>query len=90
MRRIGVNKWIRIQSVAETLGCTDQYVYQLIREGILKAMKLGERALRVSEASLQDFISARVVKPEEYFAPEEEPAPGPEKPAIAKSEWMSR
>ncbi len=89
MKEKAADKWLKIQSVAETLGCTDAYVYSLIREGAIKAMKLGERALRVSEWSLQKFISARVVNPEDYFAPED-PSPEPEKPAIARSKWMSR
>jgi len=84
------DKWITIQSVAENLGCTDKYVYALIQQGALKAMKLGERALRISEQSLQDFIAARVVNPEDYFAPEEPPDPEPKKQKIARSRWMNR
>lgn len=89
------DKYLTIQSVAETLSCTDNYVYELIRVGSLTAVKIGERALRVSERSLQNFLAARVVNPDNYFAPKETPSsstpePAPEKPKVAKSNWMNR
>ena len=86
------DKWLPIKIVAETLSCTDQHVSMLIQQGVLKAIKIGERALRISERSLQTFIAARVVNPEDYFAPEEPkpPAPEPQKPKIARSNWMNR
>lgn len=84
------DKWIPVQSVAETLGCTDRYVHMLIENGDLKAMKLGERALRVSERSLQNFVDSRVINPQDYYAPEEPTSPDPKKPKIAKSHWMDR
>ena len=84
------DKYLSVQSVAETLGCTDKYVSILIREGNLKAMKLGERALRISEQSLQAFIASRIVNPEDYFAPPEAPSPEPQKPKVARSSWMNR
>lgn len=87
-----VDKFLSVQSVAETLACTDKYVGILIRDGNLKAIKLGDRALSVSEKSLQDFIAARTVNPEDFYAPEEppvpEPPPVPKK--IARSNWMNR
>ena len=87
------DRYLSVQSVAETLSCTDQHVYMLIQQGIFKAIKIGERALRISDQSLQAFIAARVVNPEDYFAPEEPPAkqnPEPKKPSIARSSWMNR
>lgn len=90
MKEKPADKYLTIQSVAETLGCTDKYVYNLITEGSLKAIKLGVRALRVSEQSLQAFISARMVDPNSYFAPEEQPDQEPKKAKIARSNWMSR
>jgi excisionase family DNA binding protein len=92
MKDKAADKWISIQSVAETLGCTDKYVYALIQQGDLRAMKLGERALRVSEQSLHDFVNLRIVNPEDYFAPQEsKPEPSPIKGAkVARSNWMNR
>ncbi len=83
-------KYITIQTVAERLSCTDNHVYELIREGKLLAVKIGERALRVSETSYADFIADNVINPEDYFAPTE-PTPDPEsqKPKIARSNWMN-
>lgn len=92
MKEKTTDKYLTIQSVSETLGCTDKYVYILIQEGNLKAIKLGERALRVSEQSLQNFIATRSVKPEDYFAPKDPPAkktePGNLK--VARSKWIDQ
>ena len=63
------DRYISAQKVAEILSCTDQYVYSLIREGTLDAIKIGPRALRISERSLNAFINAGRVDPEDYFAP---------------------
>ena len=95
MKEKTADKWLPIQSVAETLGCTDQYIYQLIRQGDLRAMKLGERALRISERSLQDFIATRAVNPEDYYAPAEPQhkipqADHPPPTTVARSKWMNR
>lgn len=94
MKEKTADRWLTVQSVAETLGCSDKYVYQLIQQGDLRAMKLGERALRVSDESLQKFIAARAVDPQDYFAPDEptqktppDDRPGP---APARSRWMNR
>ena len=86
------DRYLSIQNVAEALGCMDHYVHNLIQEGNLKAIKIGVRALRISEQSLQAFIAARVVNPADYFAPEEPPPrkPEPQKPKVARSNWMSR
>ena len=87
-----IDKFLKVQNVAETLSCTDGYVYELVQAGALTAIKLGERALRISEQSLQAFLAARVVNPDDYFAPKEPPAPEQEsqKPKIARSNWMNR
>ena len=84
------DKYLKVQSVAETLACTDEYVRILIREGNLTAIKLGVRAIRVSEQSLKAFIAARKVNPEDYYAPEEPPAPEPPKPKVARSQKIVR
>lgn len=93
------DRYISVQNVAETLGCTDKYVYDLIQEGRLKAIKIGVRALRVSERSLRDFITSNIVNPSDYFAPVERPQEppsqkiAPEEPRlqrIARSNWMRR
>lgn len=89
MKEKTADKFISMQSAAEILGCTEQYVGILIREGNLMAIKLGIRAIRVSEQSLQNFIAARKVNPEDYYAPEE-PDPKPQKTKIARSNWMNR
>lgn len=85
-------KYITIQTVAERLSCTDNWVYALIKEGQLKAVKIGERALRISESSFDKYIAANIVNPADYFAPADpEPAvPQHQQIAAARSTWMSK
>lgn len=92
MKEKTADKYLKVQSVAETLSCTDGYVYELIQAGALTAVKIGDRALRVSEQSLQAFLAARVVNPEDYFAPKEppDPEPSPAPKRVARSNWMNR
>ena len=84
-------KYITVQTVAERLSCTDNWVYALIKEGQLKAVKIGERALRISEGSFDKYIAANIVNPADYFAPEDS-APANQQPQSvpARSTWMSK
>lgn len=84
------DKWIQVQSVAERLGCTDRYVSMLIQDGDLEAMKLGDRAIRVSEQSVDAFIARRKVDPQDYFAPQEPEDTARQQPKVARSKWMNR
>jgi len=83
-------KYITVQTVAERLSCTERYVYMLIQEGRLPAIKLGERALRISESDFDKFVSASLVNPADYFGPaDEDPQPQRQQTA-ARSTWMSK
>ena len=94
MKDKAADKFLSVQDVAETLSCTEQYVYGLIKEGNLSAIKIGPRALRISEKSLRLFIETRTVNPADYFAPPEDaprrPAEAVERQQVARSKWMSR
>jgi excisionase family DNA binding protein len=87
-------KYITVQTVADRLSCTDDYVYALIRDGKLKAIKIGTRALRIVESSFDYFISANFINPDDYFAPADpEPETKAQRPApasTARSAWMSK
>jgi excisionase family DNA binding protein len=85
-------KYITVQTVAERLSCTDNYVYALVKDGKLKAAKIGERALRVSETSVDRFLANNIIDPNDYFAPADpEPAKQETRAAApARSTWMSK
>ncbi len=53
--------------VANRLNCSNNTVYPLIQDGSLKAIRIGKRALRITESSLIEFLEFREVNPEEYF-----------------------
>jgi len=55
------DRFITIQHVAERLSCSDRYIHELIQIGALIAIKIGRRAIRVSEKSLTEFIESRFI-----------------------------
>lgn len=61
----GTRGWLHPWKVAEHLNCTKRYVYELVSQGKLEAIRLGPRALRISEASLQGFIDKMKVQSSE-------------------------
>jgi excisionase family DNA binding protein len=83
-------KYLTMQVVAETLSCTERHVYDLIVEGSLKAIKIGGRAVRISEESLEEFIKNHEINPEDLFDPELENEQQKQNKQIARSEWIAR
>jgi excisionase family DNA binding protein len=86
------DKYLTLQTVAEILSCTDRHIYDLIVEGALDAIKVGGRAMRVSEKSLEEFIEKQKVNPEDYFDPDKEtkPATTPAEHPVARSKFLGR
>ena len=87
------DKYLTLQVVAEILSCTERHIYDLIVEGSLTAIKVGGRAVRVSEQSLIEFIEKRKVNPEDLFDPardDEKKQPPPEQKQPARSKFISR
>jgi excisionase family DNA binding protein len=86
-------KYRTVEYVAEILSCSKAHIYRLIIDGQLDAIKIGSngREYRISDQSLNDFISKNKVNPEDLFDPdlEEKKTPAPPRPA-AKSLWMSK
>jgi excisionase family DNA binding protein len=84
------DKYLTIQSVADTLSCTERHIYDLIVEGSLAAIKVGSRAVRVSEQSLNEFIEKQKINPEDLYDPDRDkkPAPAPAPAQIARSKWI--
>ena len=62
-----VEKFLYVHKVAKRLSCSNRHVYKLIRDGELKAIRLGTRALRITESSLESFVKKNRVDPEEYY-----------------------
>jgi excisionase family DNA binding protein len=60
------DRYLPVRQVAETLCCMNQYVYTLIREGRLTAIRIGSRAIRISEKSLSGFINSNKVDPDQF------------------------
>jgi len=85
------DRYVTMAVVAEMLSCTERHVYDLIMEGALVAIKVGSRAIRISERSLGGFIEKNKVNPEDLFDPdrEEKKTPAPTRPA-ARPMWMAR
>lgn len=61
-----MEKLLYIHRVAKALDCTRPMVYKLIYERKLKAVRIGKRGIRISEASLKKFIEENTIIPDEF------------------------
>lgn len=58
---------IDVRNAANGLGCTPQHIYNMIKEGRIRAVRLGKRmGLRVPGEALDEFLSSRAVNPDDY------------------------
>ena len=49
-------KLIYVHTAATALCCTERHIYNMIKSGKLKAIKLGPRGLRVVKNSVDEYI----------------------------------
>lgn len=79
--------------MADLLSCTERHIFDLIAEGYLIAIKVGSRAVRVSEKSLEEFIEKQKVNPEDFFDPDKEKQQSPVAPSersVARSKFLTK
>lgn len=62
------DRLIYVRNAAERLCCTEAHVYQMIADGKLSAVRLGPRALRVFEKSVDEFIRQHKINAEDYLS----------------------
>jgi len=55
--------YLTVPEAAEALGLSVPYLYELIREGRLETMRLGERGILVRSASVRKFRRRPVGRP---------------------------
>jgi excisionase family DNA binding protein len=60
-------KYLYVNSVAKRFNCSKKHIYKLIQDGEIKAIRLGTRALRITESSLKQFLEESEVNPQDYF-----------------------
>ncbi|MGD0275909.1 MAG: helix-turn-helix domain-containing protein [Syntrophales bacterium] len=89
MKSTNLCNHLRIGTVAKCLSCTERYVYTLIQDGKIKAIKDGRRFTRVSEQSLIDYIESITVNPDDYYDPDRKEVE-PEQEKVLRSKWMNR
>jgi excisionase family DNA binding protein len=61
-----MDKLLYIHRVAKILDCSRPYVYKLIYEGKIKAVRLGKRGYRISKESVNQFILDNTINPETF------------------------
>jgi excisionase family DNA binding protein len=57
-----IGKFTYIHNAAQQLCCTDRHIYNLIKNGKLKAIRLGPRGLRVLKGSIDAYIKKNMYK----------------------------
>jgi excisionase family DNA binding protein len=58
-----MDKLLHVIQVSEKLNCSKPTVYKLVEDGELKGIKIGERGLRISKKSLDEFLKRKTIKP---------------------------
>lgn len=61
------SRLLSVHHVAKRLSCSNKTIYFMIQDGSLKAIRIGKKALRITESSLIEFLESREVDPHEYF-----------------------
>jgi excisionase family DNA binding protein len=49
-------EWLKVPEAAELLGLPKTRAYELIQQGELPAVRIGERSIRVNRAELETFL----------------------------------
>lgn len=65
MPAVSTSKLMQIRTVAAELACSREQVYLMIRRGLLEAVRLGPRGLRITRDSLDKYLTAHRVDPQE-------------------------
>ena len=61
-----LEQFVSVKAAAESLCCTEQFIYSMISSGDLRAIKMGTRAIRISATSLSEYVEARWIDPATY------------------------
>lgn len=67
------DKYITIKQAAKTLGFTERTLSTWLKEGKLKAIKVGKRGLRISQLSIDELINNHQFKIAEKEVKEKPP-----------------
>jgi len=93
-----LEQFVTVRAAADSLGCTDQYIYQLVSSGTLRAIKMGTRAIRISVESLNEMIQSSWIQPSDEVVQESMKADAetrqkqirPGSRRVARSMWMTQ
>jgi excisionase family DNA binding protein len=50
------NRLLRVRDVAETLGFSTTWVYELIKSGKLVGTRVGEKSMRIKESDFNNYL----------------------------------
>ncbi|MEW6505509.1 MAG: helix-turn-helix domain-containing protein [Chloroflexota bacterium] len=56
-----------VREVAQRLACTPKHVFELVRSGKIRAIRIGKRRIRVFRESVDRFITDHEIKPDDYY-----------------------
>jgi excisionase family DNA binding protein len=56
VENVATRDWLRVREVAELLGLTPARAYDLIAQGELPAVRIGERSIRINRRELERFL----------------------------------
>ena len=60
-------RYLQQRTVQKILSCSKEFVRKLVTQGDLEAIRIGKRAIRISEDSLIAYIEGAKMEPEDLF-----------------------
>lgn len=71
-----MSSFMSVKRAAARLDVTRRHIYNLIQDGKIEAIRIGEKGLRVSVQSLDEFVSSRLVDPQDRYGMDTDDDPG--------------
>lgn len=62
-----IGKLVHVKTAAIMLCCTERHIYNMIRDGDIRAVRLGKRGLRICKDSINTYTREHEIDPEEYY-----------------------
>lgn len=62
-----LKQYVQISKAAKSLSVSKDFIHQLIADGHLDGVRLGQRAIRISQDSIDRLLEKSKINPESYY-----------------------
>lgn len=61
-------QFAEVEQIARRIGCSEKHVFELLRSGKIRGLRIGTRAIRIEIKSVDEFIDNNRLDPLEIYA----------------------